>query len=143
MRKINNIILHCSATAEGKDYHAADIDRWHRQQGWTGIGYHYVITIDGKVERGRSLDKVGAHCVGHNTGSIGICYIGGTDSKGKAKDTRTYAQKEAMHQLVEDLLHQLSLSLSDVHCHNQYAKKDCPCFTMATFIQEHKNWLKL
>lgn len=139
MRKINNIILHCSATAEGKDFHASDIDRWHRAQGWTGIGYHYVVALDGKVERGRTLDKVGAHTTGHNTGSIGICYIGGVAADGKTpKDTRTEAQRTALLQLVEDLCWQLRLTPSQVHGHYEYASKACPSFDVGKFRSELK-----
>ena len=93
MRKINKIILHCSATKEGKHYTAKDIDRWHREQGYTMIGYHYVILLDGTVEYGRPLEMQGAHTYGHNADSIGICYIGGLDQYGKAKDTRAEAPK--------------------------------------------------
>lgn len=90
MRRINDIILHCSATPEGKDFSVQDIDRWHREKGWDGIGYHYVVYRDGSVHVGRSIDKAGAHCVGHNAHSIGVCYIGGLARDGKtAKDTRT------------------------------------------------------
>ncbi|MBQ0048079.1 MAG: N-acetylmuramoyl-L-alanine amidase [Prevotellaceae bacterium] len=94
MRTINELIIHCSATAEGKDFTAADIDRWHRVQGWSGIGYHFVIRLDGTVEPGRPIDKAGAHCSGHNANSLGICYIGGIAPDGKTpKDTRTPAQR--------------------------------------------------
>ena len=72
MRNINLIIVHCSATPEGRDVSVADIDRWHRERGFDGIGYHYVVYIDGSVHEGRPLNKVGAHCKGHNAHSIGI-----------------------------------------------------------------------
>ncbi|WP_121022773.1 N-acetylmuramoyl-L-alanine amidase [Helicobacter vulpis] len=74
-RQIKKIIIHCSATKEGKNFKAADIDLWHKQRGFNKIGYHYVIGLDGLVERGRGLDEVGAHAQGHNYDSIGICYI--------------------------------------------------------------------
>ena len=77
MRQIKYIIIHCSATAEGKDFGAKDIDRWHRARGWNGIGYHYVIRLDGTIEKGRDVSKVGAHCAGVNSISVGVCYIGG------------------------------------------------------------------
>ena len=94
MRKINEIIVHCSATPEGKDFHASDIDRWHKAQGWKCIGYNYVIDLDGTVEPGRPLNEIGAHTVGHNSNSIGICYIGGCAKDGRTpKDTRTPEQK--------------------------------------------------
>ena len=73
MRKIDKIIIHCSATKEGIDFKAKDIDVWHRNQGWDGIGYHYVVDLDGTVEKGRNIEKAGAHTVGQNANSIGIC----------------------------------------------------------------------
>ena len=99
MRTINEIILHCSATPEGKNYTVEDIDRWHRQdRHWkNGCGYHYVIHLDGSIHQGRPVEMVGAHCVGHNRHSIGICYIGGYAKDGKtSKDTRTEQQKTAL-----------------------------------------------
>ena len=78
MRPINEIIIHCSATAEGKDFKAADIRRWHVQgNGWKDIGYHFVIDLDGTVEVGRPVAQQGAHCTNHNKTTIGICYVGG------------------------------------------------------------------
>lgn len=78
MRKITELILHCSATPEGKDFSTTDIDRWHKARGFKMIGYHYVIRLDGTIEQGRPLEMTGAHCKGHNAHSIGICYIGGS-----------------------------------------------------------------
>ena len=64
MRKINKIILHCSATQEGKNITADTIDKWHKKRGWRGIGYHYVIALDGTMEYGRMIDVPGAHVKG-------------------------------------------------------------------------------
>lgn len=126
MRKIDKIIIHCSATPEGKPFTVADIDRWHRDRGWQGIGYHYVIYLDGSIHEGRSEEIIGAHCSGQNAQSIGICYIGGLDASGKAKDTRTPAQRKALHKLVSDL--KTRYPAATVHGHNEFANKDCPCF---------------
>ena len=143
MRKINEIILHCSATPEGKDFRAADIDRWHKKQGWKCIGYNYVIDLDGKVEEGRPLSMTGAHTVGHNQNSIGVCYIGGVekDNVKKAKDTRTISQKESMYALVYQLLNLYNLSIANVHCHNEFAAKACPSFKIDQFRAEYNKWL--
>lgn len=138
MRKINNIILHCSATKEGKDYTVDQIRKWHLDQGFSDIGYHYVIYRDGSVHKGRPIEKVGAHCSGHNAYSVGICYIGGLDANGKAKDTRTVEQKKALCKLVRYLM--IKFSISYVHCHNEYAAKDCPCFSINTFMKELKEY---
>lgn len=135
-RWINGIILHCSATKVGLDYDAKTIDRWHRQRGWSGIGYHYVIKLDGTVEVGRSIDQNGAHCEGKNSGTIGICYIGGYDSNGKPSDTRTPEQKEALKLLVLQLMILNVLKPCNIHCHNEYSNKACPCFKIDTFRRE-------
>ena len=126
MRKIDEIIIHCTATVEGKDYHVADVDKWHKARGWKGIGYHYLITLDGTIEKGRPEAEVGAHTVGHNAHSIGICYVGGVDKYMKAKDTRTDAQKEAMWELLRQLL--IKYPQASIHGHREFAKKDCPSF---------------
>ena len=134
MRNIKRIILHCSATPEGKDYSVADIDSWHRAQGYDCIGYHYVVYRDGTVHPGRPVEKAGAHCKGHNSDSVGVCYIGGCAADGKTpKDTRTPAQKGAMEALVRKLLKQYPGAT--VHGHNEYAAKACPSLDV-------KAWLK-
>ena len=94
MRQISEIIVHCAATPEGKHFTVADIDAWHKKRGFRCIGYHFVIYLDGSVHEGRAIEEVGAHCLGHNANSIGICYIGGCATNGKTpKDTRTESQK--------------------------------------------------
>lgn len=128
MREITEIIIHCSATKEGHPFFAADIDRWHKAQGWSGIGYHYVIDIDGKVETGRAEHQTGAHTKGHNANSIGICYIGGLDRDGKPKDTRTPEQRKSLAELVARL--KAKYPKATVHGHNEFANKACPCFNV-------------
>ena len=101
MRDINKIIIHCSATVEGRDYTVSDINIWHVKRGFDCCGYHYVIYRDGTIATGRALEKIGAHCKGYNKNSIGICYIGGLDAYRRAKDTRTDEQKKALDNLIE------------------------------------------
>lgn len=134
MRAINEIIIHCSATPEHRDIRAATIDKWHRNKGWNCIGYHYVIDLDGTIETGRSLSAEGAHTVGHNKNSIGICYIGGCDITGKkAKDTRTFEQSDSLYRLCCELLSKFpDAKLSG---HNQWAKKACPSFDVPTWAR--------
>ena len=126
---ITEIILHCSATREGLPFTEADIDRWHRQRGWSGIGYHYVVLLDGTVRTGRPLHLAGAHCRGHNARSIGVCYIGGLSGSGRPKDTRTPAQRIALRGLVARL--QQQFPQARVHLHSEFAPKACPCFRLA------------
>ncbi len=133
MRKINRIIIHCTATLEGREVTVKDIDRWHRDRGFAGIGYHYVIYLDGTVHEGRPLERVGAHCRGQNAHSIGIVYVGGLTSDGTTpKDTRTDAQRAALHTLVSRLREQFPAAT--VHGHREFAAKACPCFNV---IEEH------
>lgn len=138
MRTIKEIILHCSATAEGKDFKAKDIKKWHVEGNkWSDIGYHYVIDLDGTIELGRTVQKTGAHVTGHNTNTIGICYVGGVATDGKTpKDTRTPAQKKSLITLVKILLDTYGLNINNVKCHNQYANKACPSFKIEEFKKE-------
>lgn len=128
-RPIKRIILHCSATVEGKDFTVEDIRRWHKEKGWADIGYHYVIYRNGSIMKGRSINLVGAHCSGYNTGSIGIVYIGGLAKDGKtAKDTRTEAQKQSLRDLVRSL--KILYPGATVHGHNEFSSKACPSFNV-------------
>ena len=105
MRTITLIIIHCSATPEGKSLSAEACRLDHiLHRGFRDIGYHFYITRDGEIHRGRPLEKVGAHCRNHNSHSIGICYEGGLDCKGHPKDTRTEWQKHSMRVLILTLL---------------------------------------
>lgn len=102
-RTITNIVIHCTATRAWQDYSADDIRRMHKAQGWSDIGYHYVVRLDGTIEEGRDIDIIGAHVSGHNKYSIGVVYVGGLDNQGKPKDTRTENQKNALLNLLVDL----------------------------------------
>lgn len=135
MRDINEIIIHCSATPEGKDYTVDTIKQWHLQRGFNDIGYHYVIYRDGSIHNGRKEEIAGAHCTGHNAKSIGICYIGGMDSSNKKpKDTRTSSQKESLLKLIKEL--KTKYPKAKVYSHNKYAAKACPSFDATS---EYKN----
>ena len=121
------IIIHCSATREGQDIKAKTIKQWHLQRGFSTIGYHYIIDLDGTIEKGRDESLVGAHCIGKNAISIGICYVGGCDKNLKPKDTRTDAQKKAMKTLVHQLMKKYNIPLNNVYGHYQFCSyKECP-----------------
>lgn len=129
MRNIKEIIIHCTATREGTKVIVADVDRWHRAMGFDGIGYHYLIGLQGEVWKGRPEEKAGAHTVGHNSISIGVCYVGGLDRNGKPKDTRTAHQKASLKALVKEL--QGRYPGATVHGHREFANKACPCFDVS------------
>lgn len=127
-RPIHTIIVHCTATPEGRAVSVATIRKWHNDQGWSDIGYHYVVHLDGTIEAGRPESVIGSHVANHNTGSIGIVYVGGTDKAGKPKDTRTVAQKAALVDLCKALIKKYP-SIKKVAGHNDYTNaKACPSF---------------
>ena len=121
------IIIHCSATPAYRDVSLSDIDRMHRNRGFACIGYHYYITKDGIIHNGRPVSQVGAHCLGMNDKSIGICYEGGLNSDLRPEDTRTVFQKSALISLIRDLLTKYPL-ITKIYPHYKFANKSCPCF---------------
>jgi N-acetylmuramoyl-L-alanine amidase len=148
-RFVNLIVIHCSATPEGREVTAADIDRMHRERKppFAQIGYHFVVRLGGLIERGRDPSLPGAHVSGHNAHSIGICYIGGVDKAGRVKDTRTPPQLIALEQLVRD---QLKLYSGAKVCGHRDLSPDtnkdgkispfewikgCPSFDVAAWLQ--------
>ena len=135
MRAIKKIIVHCADTPEGRDDRAADIKRWHTEErGWSDIGYHYVVDLDGTIEPGRPVEKAGAHCTGHNADSIGVCYIGGCDKKMQPKDTRTDAQKASLLLLLKYLV--AKYPGVTIYGHRDFANKSCPSFDAKTEYEE-------
>ena len=134
MRPITEIIVHCAATEAHKDFTARDIKLWHtlpppKGNGWKDIGYHFVIDLNGTIEVGRPIEQIGAHCKNHNTGTIGICYVGGLKN-GKPSDTRTDAQKASLIKLINSLK-VVFPTITKVSGHRDYANKACPCFDAA------------
>lgn len=124
---MKELIIHCSATPNGRDDRAADIHRWHQAQDWAGIGYHYVIPIDGAIEHGRPEYWTGAHCRGHNIDSIGICMIG--------TDEYSDAQWKALAHLVTGIQHRYPGI--EIHGHNEYSTKTCPGFDVQAWLAKH------
>lgn len=135
MRDINKIILHCSATREGQDISTETIRGWHvNERGWSDIGYHYVILLDGTVDKARPVERQGAHVRGHNKGSIGICYVGGCDADMNPKDTRTDLQKDSLTELISYLMD--SYEDATLHGHNEFSSKACPSFNVKEEYKE-------
>lgn len=126
----DTIILHCSATYPGMDVGVGEIDVWHRQRGFDGIGYHYIVRLDGTVEEGRPYHLDGAHALGWNQRAVGICYIGGYDGNGRPCDTRTPQQRSALIRLILRLKKEHP-GLVRIFGHRDVARKDCPCFDAA------------
>ena len=135
MRRIDLIVIHCTASRPNQHITMAMLDKMHQARGWKCCGYHYYITRDGQLHMGRPEEMVGAHARHYNAHSIGICYEGGLDEKGRPADTRTFAQKAALIAL----LHSLKIDYPDAkivgHCNLEGVHKACPCFDCS----EYKN----
>ena len=134
MRRIDKIILHCTATPEGRAVSVNEIRQWHLDRGWSDIGYHYIIDIKGNLQEGRPLRRAGAHVRGHNKGSIGIAYVGGVDSDLKPKDTRTDCQKGRLKAFIMDLMDEYPNAT--LHGHNEFSSKACPSFEVQDEYQD-------
>lgn len=127
MRPIHEIIVHCTATPEGRPVPVSEIDAWHRARGWSGIGYHRVVHLNGRRENGRPIEKIGAHVENRNTSTIGVVYVGGVAKDNKtAKDTRTPAQKQGLLDELRDLSRRFGIK--KISGHRDYAAKACPSF---------------
>ena len=135
MRLVKEIIIHCSATREEQQVSVDTIRDWHLAKGWNDIGYHFYIDLDGTINKGRDIDKMGAHCKGHNRNSIGICYCGGVEADGKTpKDTRTQEQKDSLLHVLKTLKAMYPEAV--IYSHNEFANKACPSFDAT---EEYKN----
>lgn len=122
------LIVHCSATPEGRslDFESCREDHI-RHRGFRDIGYHFYITRDGCIHRGRPLEQIGAHCKGHNRHSVGICYEGGLDARGQPADTRTLEQRACLLALLRELKRVFPRALVVGH-RDLNPQKACPCF---------------
>jgi len=138
---VKYIVIHCADTPSTMDIGAKEIDQWHRQNGWEGIGYHFVVRRNGLVEPGRPLDtsmlpgwqvKQGAHVAGHNAESIGVCLVGGRD-KGSTVANFTNAQWNSLDIVVSFL--SLCFPGAQILGHRDLdTGKECPCFDVKHWI---------
>lgn len=128
MRDIHYIVVHCSATKEGKDFGVDDFRKWHKRKGWSDVGYHFCIRLDGTIEDGRPIEKIGAGVRGYNSNSIHVCYTGGVDENIKPKDTRTKEQKESLFYLLTDLKRRFPKAEILGHRDFPDVRKACPSF---------------
>jgi N-acetylmuramoyl-L-alanine amidase len=129
-KSTNWIAIHCSATRPSQDVGAADIRKWHKAQGWSDIGYQFVSRRNGKVERGRPVDAVGAHVAGFNASSVGICMVGGVSQKDftKAENNFTKEQWASLKKLVADLSARYPKAKLRGHRDFPKVNKACPSF---------------
>lgn len=129
MRNIDMLVVHCSDTPASMDIGAEEIDQWHKERGWSGIGYHYVIRRDGTLEPGRPLEKSGAHVRGFNRNSIGICLVGG-----KGGFNFTAHQIDSLRSLIHRLRTQFPGAAVLGH-RDLDAGKECPQFSLVQLLK--------
>ena len=128
MQDVKYLVVHCTATQLSQRVSVEDLDSWHKAKGWNGIGYHWYIDQEGKIWAGRAEQYAGAHVVGYNYCSIGICYEGGINEKGQYDDTRTPAQKEALLDKLKELRRRYPSAIILGHRDFPKVTKKCPCF---------------
>ena len=132
MRKIDLIVIHCSATREDRPYPVTSLIADHQKRfGFTG--YHYYVTRDGTVYQTRHENLVGAHARGYNQHSLGVCYEGGLNKRGEADDTRTPQQKAALLALLKSLKHTHPTATILGHHDLPGVTKPCPCFDCSEY----------
>ncbi len=133
----NYIVVHCSATGENQDIGKKEITEWHKRKGYKTIGYHFVIRRNGEIEPGRDIEAVGAHVLGFNHNSVGVCLVGGVDANDvkKAVNNFTPQQFNTLHSLLKSLKKIYPFATIQGHRDFHGVKKACPCFDV-------KEWVK-
>lgn len=129
MREIKEIIIHCSDTYHDMDIGVDEIRKWHLARRFKDVGYQFVIRRDGTIEKGREIKENGAHCIGHNAISIGVCFVGGKEGHGGVADNFTIEQMQIGSMLLEDLHRQFPNAT--FHGHNEFSNKNCPVFDIS------------
>lgn len=136
-RPINRLIIHCAATSPKMDVGAEEIRKWHvKGNGWKDIGYHHVIRRNGQIEDGRPISLIGAHCSGQNTGSIGVCLVGGVDDRNRPESNFTPEQWRTLEQYVRAF--KVEYHKATIHGHNEFdSGKACPSFDVQEWLKEN------
>lgn len=134
MKPIKYLTVHCAATPEGRANTAEEVRQWDVAK-FGQASYHWVIELDGKMVRQLLDTQRGAHVAKANTGNIGVCYVGGTDVKGKPKDTRTEAQKKSLRTLIRTYQDRYPGIVVRGHRDWPGVSKACPSFDVAAWIK--------
>lgn len=147
MKPVKLLVVHCSATPAARDIGVAQLRAMHRARGFNDVGYHYVVRRDGRIEKGRPDNVIGAHVSGHNDGSLGICLVGGVKPDGKTAEANfAPEQYAALEKLLRDLRgrypaaricghRDLSPDLNgDGKITSNEWLKECPTFDVAAWV---------
>ncbi|MFW5753496.1 MAG: N-acetylmuramoyl-L-alanine amidase [Marinilabiliaceae bacterium] len=128
MRDISRIIIHCSDSDNPDHDDISVIDRWHKERGWQGVGYHHFIKADGTIQKGRDHETIGAHCRGYNANSIGICLHG--------RNNFTEIQFRHLANLINHIRKDYDISEIEGHYHYD-SHKSCPNFDVSEFKKNY------
>lgn len=135
-KQTDYIVIHCSATPAKMDVDAAEIGRWHRERGFTGIGYHYVVRRDGTREKGREINEIGAHVIGHNHHSVGVCLVGGVAPDGiTPQDNFSQDQWTSLYLTLKELHEEFPQAVIVGH-RDLDAGKACPSFDVSQYVDD-------
>ena len=130
---IRYLTIHCAATPEWRVVTADQISQWDIAK-FGQVSYHYVVELDGSIHNTLSDEYRGAHVGGHNTGNVGVCYIGGVDKAGNPKDTRTMGQTAALRKIVQEYKDKYPNIIVRGHRDWPNVKKACPSFDVKTSL---------
>lgn len=132
-KKTDYIVIHCSATRPEMNIGVNEIDQWHKDRGFSMIGYADVIRRNGTIEQGRDINAVGAHVKGYNDISVGICLVGGVDKKNRAENNFTSEQFKALKSLLR--FYKVKFPKAMIIGHNELDRnKDCPSFNVQEWL---------
>ena len=132
-RNIDSIVVHHTASSVSTTF--KQIYRWHTiENGWSDIGYHFVITEDGTIHEGRHINKSGAHCRGYNANSIGVCVTGNTNNTKPNQD-----QLHSLRALLDSLVEDFGIDFSKVFTHKEKGNTQCPGLYLHLWVGEYRN----
>lgn len=134
MMPIRWLTIHCAATPEGRNVSAEQVEQWDRAR-FNQPSYHWIVELNGNIHRSLEDGVKGAHVANHNTGNIGVCYVGGCDEHMQPKDTRTQAQKAALLALVRDYKRKYPDIQVLGHRDWPHVAKACPSFDVASWLK--------
>lgn len=133
---IKYIAVHCSATQPKHNFGVDDIRTMHLKRGFNDVGYHFIIKRDGTVQEGRKLDVAGAHVMGYNNQSLGVCLIGGINAQGKSENNYTLEQFASLAQVIVMLKDKFPKATVQGHRDFPNVAKDCPCFDVKAWYKD-------
>jgi len=138
MLPITHLTIHCAATPQGRDVKAATISQWDIGR-FGQVSYHHVVELDGNDVQTLPDDHLGAHVGAHNSGNIGVCYVGGMDAhNAQPMDTRTPAQEATMARIVAAYQKKYPGIVVQGHRDWPGVAKACPSFDVASWLHSAK-----